>query len=123
MFDNIDLSAIQDENARQLILRLVYLIEKLSADLRDSQGENQRLRDEINRLKGEQGKPKIQGNTPKPPMEVNDNSSEKERQKRRRHSKGSKKAQIHIDREQVVEVERASLPADAEFKGYAEVVV
>jgi hypothetical protein len=123
MFDDIDLSAIQDENARQLILRLLNLIEKLSADLRDAQEENQRLRDEINRLKGEQGKPKIKGNMAKPAKEVNDHSSEKERQKRRRHTKGSKKAQIHIDREQVVEVDRTSLPDDAEFKGYADVVV
>jgi hypothetical protein len=34
MFDDIDLTGIQDENARQLILRLLNLIEKLSADLR-----------------------------------------------------------------------------------------
>jgi len=38
-------------------------VEKLSADLRDAQIENQRLRDENNRLKGEQGKPKIKGNS------------------------------------------------------------
>jgi len=31
--------------------------------LRDAQIENQRLRDEVNRLKGEQGKPKIKGNS------------------------------------------------------------
>jgi hypothetical protein len=37
MFDNIDLSRIQDENARELILRLFNLVEKLSADLRDAQ--------------------------------------------------------------------------------------
>ena len=123
MFDNLDLNAIQDENARQLIMRLLNLIEKLSADLRDAQAENQCLRDEINRSKGEQGKPKIKGNTSKTAKEVQDHSSEKERQKRRGHSKGSKKAQIHIDREQVVKVDRASLPVDAEFKGYADVVV
>jgi hypothetical protein len=29
------------------------------ADLRVAQAENQRLRDEINRLKGEKGRPKI----------------------------------------------------------------
>jgi len=123
MFDDIDLTAIQDENARQLILRLLNLIEKLSADLCEAQAEIQRLRDEINRLKGEQGKPKIQGNTPKLPKEASNHSSEKERQKRRRHTKGSKKAQIHIDREQIAAVDQASLPIDAEFKGYADVVV
>jgi cell division protein FtsB len=34
-----------------LIKRLLNLIEKQAADLRDLQAENQRLRDEINRLK------------------------------------------------------------------------
>jgi regulator of replication initiation timing len=77
IFDNLDLNAIQDENARELILRLLNLIEKLTADLRDSQAENQRLRDEVNRLKGEQGKPKIKGNTPKSPP--TNHSSENER--------------------------------------------
>jgi hypothetical protein len=123
MFDNIDLNGIQDENARQLVHRLLNLIEQLSADLRDYQAENQRLRDEINRLKGEQGKPKIKANIPKPVVAGGVHSSEKERHKPRRRSKGSKKAVIHIDREEVAEVDRASLPADAEFKGYEDVVV
>ena len=123
MFDDIDLTGIQDENARQLIHRLLNLIEQLSADMRNYQAENQRLRDENNRLKGEQGKPKIKANLPKAPAVGSAHSSEKERHKPRRRSKGSKKAVIHIDREEVVEVDRASMPADAEYKGYADVVV
>ena len=120
MLDDLDLNAIQDKNARELIRRLLNLIEQLSADLREAQAENQRLRDEINRLKGEQGKPKIKANTAKPPV---DHSSEKERRKARQRHKSSKKATIAINREQVVEVDQARLPADAEFKGYEDVVV
>lgn len=123
MYDDIELSAIQDENARQLIKRLLNLIEKVSADLRDAQAEIQRLSDENNRLKGEQGKPKIKGNTVKPPKEAQNHSSEKERQKRRRHAKSNKQSQVKVDREQIVQVDPASLPKDAEFKGYEEVVV
>jgi hypothetical protein len=59
MFEDLDLHAIQDDNARELIRRLLNLVEQLSADLRDAQAETQRLRDENNRLKGEQGKPAI----------------------------------------------------------------
>lgn len=121
MFDNLDLNAIQDEAARELIRRLLNLIEKLTADLREAQAEVQRLRDELNRLKGEQGQPKIKANTPK--AEVGDHSSEKERRKPGEHNKGSKQAAIPINREQVVEVDRSGLPADAEFKGYEDVVV
>ena len=121
MFDNLDLISIQDENTRELVGRLLNLVEKLTADLRDAQAEIQRLRDENNRLKGEQGKPKIKGNTPKPPAE--DHSSEKERHKTRQRHKSSKNADIHIDREQKLEVDKGLLPEDAEFKGYDDVVV
>ena len=61
MLDNLDLNAIHDENARELIRQVLNLVEKLTADMRDLQVENQRLRDEVNRLKGEQGKPKAKG--------------------------------------------------------------
>jgi hypothetical protein len=121
MMEEIDLSNIQDENARQLIVRLVNLIEAVSSDLRDAQAEIQRLRDENNRLKGEQGKPKIKGNTPKPPRA--DYSSEKERRKAKPRQKRAKKAKLVIHREQKLEVDKASLPPDAEFKGYEDVVV
>jgi hypothetical protein len=121
MLEKIDLSSIQDENARQLIVQLLNLIEAVSADLRDAQVENQRLRDENNRLKGEQGKPKIKANSPKPPRA--DYSSEKERHKPKPHKKRAKKANLKIHREQTLEVDKASLPLDAEFKGYEDVVV
>jgi len=121
MFDKLDLKAIQDENARELIGQLMNLVEKLSTDLRDAQVENQRLRDENNRLKGEQGKPKIKGNMPKP--SPTHHSSENERHQSRQRHKKSKKAEIQIDREQVVEVEPTVLPKDAKFKGYEDVVV
>ena len=117
----VDLSNIQDENARELIVRLMNLIEAVSADLRDAQAEIQRLRDENNRLKGEQGKPNIKGNKPKPPRA--NYSSEQERRKPRPRRKRSKKATIKIHREQTLEVDRGNLPEDAEFKGYEDVVV
>ena len=121
MLDNLDLNAIQDENARELIRQLLNLVEKLSADLRDSQVENQRLRDEVNRLKGEQGKPKTKGNNLKPPP--TNHSSENERHQSRQRHKKSKNAKIQIDREQVVDVDPSVLPKDAKFKEYKDVVV
>jgi len=121
MLDNLDLNAIQDEKARELIRQLLNLVEKLSADLREAQIEIQRLRDEVNRLKGEQGKPNSKGNTPKPPP--SNHSSEKERQQSRKRHRSSKNAEIQIDRKQEVKVDPTILPKDAKFKGYEEVVV
>ena len=99
MLDEIDLSGIQEENVRQLVVRLLNLIEALSADVRDAQVGIQCLRDEVNRLKGEQGKPDVKANTPQPAR--SDYSSEKERRKPHPRQKRSKKATVRIDREQV----------------------
>ena len=119
--EDLDLTAIHEENARELIKRLLNLVEQLSADLRNSQAESQRLRDEVNRLKGEQGKPEIKGNLAKAPSR--DHSSERERYKARPRHKSKKKVEIKIDQEQEVDVDRSRLPPDAEFKGYEDVVV
>ena len=122
MLEDIELNAIQDENARQLIRRLLNLIEKLSADVRDLRAENQVLRDENNHLKGEQGKPNTKANKPQP-AEASQHSSEQERKQKRVRNKTSKNPEIKIDREEVVKGKQEELPADAEFKGYVEVVV
>lgn len=120
MLDDLDLSAIEDHHARALIVRLLNLIEDLSTDLREAQAENQRLRDEINRLKGEQGKPDVKPNT-KPIS--SDHSSERERRQPKERVKRGKRASITINREAVTCLDRSLLPPDAEFKGYEDVVV
>ena len=121
MLENLDLHSIVDEQARELVRRLLNVLEDVMADLRAAQAENQRLRDEINRLKGEQGRPKVQSNTPQPPR--TDHSSEQERHRSKPWSKRRKTDRIPIDREQVVEVDPDRLPPDAVFKGYEDVVV
>ena len=122
MFEDIELNAIQEENARELVKRLLNVIEQLSADVRELRVENQRLRDENNRLKGEQGKPDIKGNKTQRAAKE-DHSSEQERHKRRRRHKKSKQAGLSIDREEVLKVDASRLPADAEYKGCETVVV
>src|SRR5215510_10786032 len=121
MFEDLDLHSIADDRARELVMRLLNVLEDVMADLRAAQAENQRLRDEINRLKGEQGTPKVRSNTPPPPPK--DHSSEQERHKPKTWSKGRKMDRIAIDREQTVQVDRDHLPPDAVFKGYEDVVV
>ena len=51
MIDGIDLSRIQDEQTRELIVRLLNLLEQQATAIRDLQVKNQELRDEINRQK------------------------------------------------------------------------
>jgi len=80
MFEDIELNAIQEENARELVKRLLNMVEQLSREVRELRVENQCLRDENNRLKGKQGKPNIKGN--KKPSPKTDHSSEPERHKK-----------------------------------------
>lgn len=122
MFEDIELNAIHEENARELVKRLLNTVEQLSADVRELRVENQRLRDENNRLKGEQGKPNIKGNKTQGQPKV-DHSSEEERRKKRTRHKKSKKVEVQIDREEVLKVDPKQLPADAKYKGYETVVV
>jgi hypothetical protein len=121
MLEDLDLSSIADERARKLVQQLLNVLEDVMADLRAAQAENQRLRDELNRLKGEQGAPAIKANTPQPPPK--DHSSEQERRKPKTWSKDRKTDRITLDREQVVQIDPTHLPPDAVFKGYEDVVV
>lgn len=122
MLEGFDPKSIQDvESARRCIVMLLNLVEELKAANEELRAEVARLRDEIARLKGTPGKPQIKPNTER--RMARDHSSEKERKKPETWHKRSKIDQVKIDREQVLEVDPATLPVDVEFKGYEEVVV
>jgi hypothetical protein len=119
LLSGIDPSGIADETTRRTVETLLNVVEQLASEVARLGAENQQLRDENNRLKGEQGKPAIKGKRKSSP----DHSSESERHIPKPHNKGSKNEGLPIDREQIIEYPRDQLPADAEFKGYAEVLV
>jgi hypothetical protein len=121
---DFDLNNLQDlAQARECIIRLLNLVEEMAADNRALRAELQQLRDENNRLKGEQGRPAIKPDRKPPAGATADHSSERERHRPKAHKKGGKVDRITIDREEVLTVNRASLPPDAEFKGYEPTVV
>ncbi len=60
-----DVTAIADAELKATVSGLLNLVETLSAEYEALRKENQQLNDEINRLKGEQGKPDIKGNAQK----------------------------------------------------------
>ena len=62
MLEDLDLSRIGDPYARECVVRVLNLVEKLAMEVCTLQEENQRLRDEMARLKGEKGKPDIKAN-------------------------------------------------------------
>lgn len=118
MIEEFDPSSIEEEGVRQVVIKPMNVVDKQNGIIAEQAAEMQRLRDEINRLKGEQGKPKIRGN-----KAVVDLSSEKERRQSKPRNKASRQDRIQIDRVEVLTVDRENLPADAQFKGYEDVVV
>jgi regulator of replication initiation timing len=122
MIEDFDLSAIPSEAIRKQIRQLLNLLEKLWTQVRALQEENQTLRDEIDHLKGEQGKPNVKASKPAE-AETSQHSSETERKKKRDRHQTSKKDKITVNRKEVVRVRKEELPADAQFKGYVDVVV
>lgn len=60
-----DTAQIDDGAGRAIVKRLLNLVERLAGENAALESERQALRDEINRLKGEQGKPDIKADKKK----------------------------------------------------------
>jgi len=60
-----DTAQIDDSAGRAIVKRLLNLVERLAGENAALESERQELRDEINRLKGEQGKPDIKADKKK----------------------------------------------------------
>jgi hypothetical protein len=119
----VDIDAIVDQHAAAIQKTLLNLVEVLASQNLELQESNQKLKDAINQLKGEQGKPVIGKQT----KGDGNHSSEDERNKRSdikvRKKKIKKKEHVKIDRRVVCEIDKEGLPADAIFKGYETRVV
>ncbi len=111
--DELDL----DPKSKILIHQLLGIIERMAQTIQEIQKENQKLKDEIHRLKGEKGRPHFKPNVPR---EGNDICRE---QDSKEWKKEGKKSRVKIDRVKVVHVDPDILPGDVEYKGYRDVVV
>ena len=131
----IDSTSISNPDISKVVNGLLNIIESLYAENGALKKQNQQLKDEINQLKGEQGKPDIKGDTRN---KDNDHSSEDERKNNDNdndndndnNNKGKKKRQrkpklpkVKIDREQLCPVDKSILPEDAIPKGHTPVVI
>ena len=129
MLDDFNPDTIQDlPAARAAICHWLNLVESIAQENRALKAENQSLRNEINRLKGEQGKPDIKPQkaptTVPPHRSVSNHSSETERQEPGTPWKKSAKIdRLVIHETKILRVDPQTLPPDAEFKGYDEVIV
>lgn len=131
MLDHFDPSQIQDEALRQQFSLLVNLLEKALSENTQLKEEIATLKDEITRLKGGQGRPpfepgkrKRKNNDPlaefkqRKPSPAASSEADKDRSR-----KASKNANLTPDRVETLEMDKAALPKDVQFKGYEEVLV
>jgi hypothetical protein len=121
VLQGLEPDSLSEAELRTGLRTVLNLVETLLAELTALRAENQQLRDEINRLKGQQGKPRFSAKRPRP--EPTNYSSEQERRASKVWEKGTKLDQIRVDRVERVKLDRTTLPADAEFKGTAAVTV
>lgn len=115
---DINLDAITDPAARQIIEQLLNIIETLHAEVVQLRAENQHVRDENARLKGGSGKPDV-----KPPAPPPDHSSERERRTPKPRQKGRKIGILVPTRTERCVVDPAILPPDAIRHDSTEVLV
>jgi hypothetical protein len=118
---DVNLDAITDPAAQQVIGQLLNLLETLSAENQALRAENQQLRDELARLKGGSGKPDVKPSTP--PARSGDHSSERERHTPKPRQKRRKLGILAPTRTQRCVVDPATLPPHAIRHDTTEVIV
>ena len=118
---DINLGETDNKKLSAVLPILFQLIERLNQENEKFKIENQKLRDEISLLKGEQGKPKIRGK--KPDKDISSEDQRKKREKKKKKKSKGKKHKIKIDRIEVCKVDQSKLPQDVVFKGYESVII
>lgn len=120
---DIHLNISDNKFESKAVFDLFQLVELLNKDNETLKIENQKLRDEVNLLKGEDGKPKVLGKTKGDQGNVSSDSERKRREPKAKRKSKAKKDKIKIDRTEICKIDSSNLPDDAEFKGYETVVV
>jgi hypothetical protein len=123
----VDIDAISDPHVAAIQRTLFGLVEVL-VEANAAQAKTiQQLKDEVNRLKGEQGKPNIRkqkkGADEVDPKHSSDADRKRRGEQKPRTKKTKKKNTVKIDRRVDCDVDKDSLPPDAKFKGYETRVV
>ena len=119
----IDLTALNlDAPSRELLQRLLNHIETQAAELQALRAENQALRDEIARLKGQKGKPHFKANrslqpSPRPA------AAPKAEMPAPVEPKAPRADRVIIDRDESVPLDRSQAPPDFASTGYRDVII
>ena len=118
------IDTIVQPEIRSAMIALLNLIESLAHENEQQRQTIQTLKDENNRLKGEQGQPSIRPQTPTDTTSHSSEEDRKKRQKKRKPKKRLKKKEvIKADRQVRLELDPSTLPADAQYKGRQSTII
>lgn len=134
-----EIAQIESSEAQDIVKKIFNLIERLANDKLSLEAELQQLRDEVNRLKGEQGKPDIKPNKNNNKDDISsederkkaeadaqketDNNTENTASNKKKRRRKPKLSTIKIDQVQDCSFDKTGLPDDLIFKGYDELVI
>jgi len=107
---NIQPDGIHDAQLSEALRLLLQLIEELSENNEKLKAENQKLRDDISLMKGEQPKPDIKSSGKKPNVDISSEEERKPKNIPKNKKPKTKKDKIKIDRVVVCEVDKDILP-------------
>lgn len=110
----IEIPEIPEDERTPTVIALLNIISQLSENLRLLSEENQKLRDEIARLKGGNPRPKIKAST----LEKPDNQ-EKAGNRRKSRSRRKKKLKIH----KKIKLQPENVPSGSKFIDYKKYIV
>jgi hypothetical protein len=99
---------IEDRETKKIVSVLYNLVEEVVSDNTNLLKENQALKDEVNRLKGEQGKPYIKANKKKD----GDISSEKERKDAEAEEDASNREGFKLDKSTLEKLKENGIPGE-----------
>ena len=128
--DNLDKLSLQinkviNQEALPLYNDMLNIVQTMYRENIQLKLDYQNAKDEINKLKGEQGKPQIRPQSPN--KENQDHSSEKNRKRNNdnkdKKPKMKKQETVSIDEKIECKVDVNTLPKDAVFKGYSKRIV
>jgi hypothetical protein len=126
-------ATIGDPQIKKIFTGLFDLVELLASENEKLTIESQQLKNEVNELKGEQGKPDVKPNK----RNATDISSEKERKdgkpgddgkasedsRKKKRNRKPKLPDIKIDREHKCEIDQSTLPSDVINKGFTDTII
>ena len=118
---DINPDEIEDKRYATAFRILFAIIEKQNEEIEALKVENQKLRDEINLLKGEQTKPKIRGS--KKNDDISSENERKERNPLKTRESNARKDKIEIHHTETCRVDKSILPNDSIFNGYRYVTI